>query len=340
MALFAHLESEGKVQINDRTRLDATKSFVSSGSAMTTLTIKPGSDASVVSVFNSDSTLHYLDFQFSEFTFDIDATSNKLDFQEGSTLKVATLVTGKYTLAQLATEIGTRMTAAGTQTYTAAYDTFDKLTITGATSAFDLLGETGVNKAVSILPHIGFYEDTAASSTSHEGDRTEYGIKKCTVTAGDGSTTATHDVYVKVYSVDGDALLSNDADLQSHEPNILQWCQPGRNTFKNIHRAAQTNIIDWLNENGYTDTNQKPLRKRHLMNKDEFRQWAKFAALALIFEGISNAVDDVFAKKAGTYRGKESKARQRAVLRIDVNDDGTLDKTEYIGIGSGTKVTR
>ncbi len=57
--------------------------------------------------------------------------------------------------------------------------------------------------------------------------------------------------------------------------------------------------------------------------------------LRLIFEGISNAVDDVFALKAQRYSSEEIRARHRAVIRIDIDGDGTVDDFEDIHIHTG-----
>lgn len=338
--LFANAEVEGQLQINDKTRLNCVKSFASTdNSAITILTIKPErSTAAAINIFNADTTLWYLDWQYSSFTCDVDSYNNKLDFSEGGTDLVATLTTGTYTLAQLATEIETQLNASGDFNYTCTYSADDQLTIS-ANSVFDLMGLTGDNRAASILPHVGFYEDSLGKS-SHNGDRTEYVIKKSTVTLGDGTVTVTKDSYIKLYSVAGDALLSDDSELQAHEPEILLYTKVGRNTFKNVHRAAQTNILDWLDQQGYQDINRKPFRKRHIQIIDEFRQWAKFETLYLIFEGLSNAVDDVFAQKAAKYKAFATAKSSRAVLRLDVNDDGKTETYETIGIQSGTVVTR
>jgi hypothetical protein len=54
MALIALLNYEEKIQVDDKTRLDASQSFASRGSSpITVLTIKPEASASAISVFNS-----------------------------------------------------------------------------------------------------------------------------------------------------------------------------------------------------------------------------------------------------------------------------------------------
>ena len=57
--------------------------------------------------------------------------------------------------------------------------------------------------------------------------------------------------------------------------------------------------------------------------------------LRLIFEGLSNALDDIFHEKALRYMEMESKARNRAALRLDRDNDGETDviKTDLRSVG-------
>ena len=56
--------------------------------------------------------------------------------------------------------------------------------------------------------------------------------------------------------------------------------------------------------------------------------------LSLIFEGISNATDDVFDKKAKKYSSKAIEARNK-FLTIDLNADGKLDLDESLRLNVG-----
>lgn len=101
----------------------------------------------------------------------IDDTNFVIDFQEGATLLFAALTKQVYTTpAALATEIGTKMTAASATsiTYTADYDSTaaDKFTIAG-TGAFTLLFGTGTNSATSTSATLGFAASDTGSATSH-----------------------------------------------------------------------------------------------------------------------------------------------------------------------------
>ena len=62
--------------------------------------------------------------------------------------------------------------------------------------------------------------------------------------------------------------------------------------------------------------------------ENEGEDWSKFMTLRLIFEGLSNAIDDIFHEKAVRYRKMELEARDRAKYRVDLNNDGDVDDDE------------
>ena len=336
MALFPHIDTEEKIQINDLIRFDLSKSFVSKGStAISVATVTPGVDQSAQDIYDADSEQRFLDWEFKTWNIDIDATNNKIDFTEAGTAFVATISNGTYTLSTLATEIKTQMEAVGAYTYTVTVSAVDKMTIAGS-SAFALLPTTGANATVSLLPTLGFSSDDDeadsdwTAATSHTGLRIRYLTKKVTGLVGDGTDTESESVYVKVYSVDGDALFSSDSDLMAHEPDIKKWVPVGRNSFKNVHRQAQELIIAWLDERGYVDIYEDKFTIDHMTRLDEFKQWSKYKVLSLIFNGISNSVDDIFSQKSAEYESAEEPHRNRAVIRLDIDKDGSTDDYETL----------
>lgn len=150
----------------------------------------------------------------------------------------------------------------------------------------------------------------------------------CRVTASGASADFTSSL--SVVTAASDYLYSNDNDLRVHEPDILKWVEQGRNSFINMHRAAQKNMIDWLRKEGYVDTMRNPYTKTAIVHSEEVNQWSTFLTLRLIFEGLSNAIDDIFAEKAKRYKGKEVEWRNMALLRLDVDGDGEADNEEGI----------
>lgn len=215
MAIFGHLELEEIVQVNDKTRLDARKSYVTSDEAAITLVeIEPEASAGFV-----------------------DITSNKYyDYQYATD--------GDKTVSLRITTDGSPVT---------------------------------LTKTLTIIT---------------EAD---------------------------------DKLFSSDSELLPYEPGILNYVRQGRNTFLDVHRASQDRIITWLDEQRIWDVNGDRLTKDAVVDILEVNDWSKFLTLRLIFEGLSNATDDIFHEKALRYGEMEKRARERASLRLDLDGDGEND---------------
>lgn len=147
------------------------------------------------------------------------------------------------------------------------------------------------------------------------------------VTTDGSPTTFTKDL--SVLSVADDKLFSADSELLPYEPNILDYVREGRNSFLDIHRASQDRILKWLDENRYWNKQGEPLTKEDIINLDEVNDWSKFMTLRYIFEGLSNATDDIFHQKSLRYKDLELQARDRARFRVDINGDGDVDNNEF-----------
>lgn len=133
---------------------------------------------------------------------------------------------------------------------------------------------------------------------------------------------------IEVITEADDKLFSGDQDIMALENNILRYVKPGRNTFKDFHRKSQTLILDWLNDLGVRTFEREKITKDNVVELDEVRKWSERMTLRLIFQSISNKVDDVFALKAAEYEKLEADARNRSEIRLDLNNDGTIDKNE------------
>lgn len=327
MAIFPILEFEKSLQVLDKTRLLAEKSFVSKGStAITTLTVTPGADASAISVFDADTKNRYLDWIFKTWAFDVDATNNKIDFQIGGTTEVATLTTGTYTESGLLTEIETQLLAEGLTAASVTIDADKKIKITSSAS-FKLLPETGVNRDKQILKHIGFAFD-GNQSAEQIGAPLEYGIRKVTLTAGDGVTTETQVQYMKVFSEFGDRLFCSDFDIEGHESDTPKWVKNGRSSFKNVIRRSQELILEWFAGKGWLDDESKQLTKWAFPITSNLRDWSTYMSLRLIFDDLSNTVGDTFSQAARAYEEKEVEARQRFIA-TDFRGDGNQLRDEF-----------
>lgn len=115
----------------------------------------------------------------------IDATNNRLDFKKtsaGSEL-TASLTNGVYTLAQLATHVGTQMTTvASGPTITASYSTTTKLfTLTsdgaGTTTILPLFA-TGTNQYRSAHKLLGFDDEDLSAGTTQTAVYIQGGISR------------------------------------------------------------------------------------------------------------------------------------------------------------------
>lgn len=150
-----------------------------------------------------------------------------------------------------------------------------------------------------------------------------------TVEAQDAVST-TLSQSLSLLTAEDDHLFSGDQDLIAFEPDILKWVSEGRSSFLNVHRAAQGRILETLDESGVVDKEGNKLTKDAMVDLTEVTPWSRDLTLSLIFQGLSNAVDDVFSEKSKYYAGEALKRKARAVLRLDVDGDGEINKGEGV----------
>jgi hypothetical protein len=120
-----------------------------------------------------------------------------------------------------------------------------------------------------------------------------------------------------------DYLFSNDNNLRTLEPDILRWIPAEYSSWNHIHRQAQTNILDWLNEIRIVKPDGTAFTKEDIVNKEQVRRLSSLTALRMIFFSLSNQVDDIFDKKAQYYSQLEQQARTRNYIDLDVNGTTT-----------------
>lgn len=331
MSIFSILDFEPEIQVNDKTRLFAGKSFASKGTnEIQSLTIKPELSGTAIDVYSANPSEWFLDWSYAGTSIDVGSENDDVVFSEQGWADItATLTAGTYTLSQYATELASKMTAAGTQTYTGSASG-GKITVS-APASFQF-------KASSVSAQS--FLDLAAIAASHTSDLIEYGNKIVTVVSSNGVDSDTKYFYLKAYSEAGDHLFCSDGDLIAHEPDIMSWVQNGRSSFKNVYRRSQKLIVAWLDEKGYCNAYGDKYDKNDIIDIDEVRQWATFMSLRLIFQGLSNAIDDVFDRKSKLYEASEIAARGRVILRLDTNKDGIAESTEGLSIYSGSLFRR
>jgi len=312
-----HLEKE--LQIKDLTRFDASKSTLVKGSAnpINAVSITPGANGTPISVFNASASNWFADFAFNSFAFDVDSTNNKLSFESANVTYDEELSAGTYTIDTLLVEIKDTIEDACPLTVTVSLDDQRRINLV-ADGSLKILLKTGAH----ILKHLGFYEDGQLIGTP-----VEYGLRKITLTVASSSESASVDEYVKVYSVEGDALFSNDSDLVGNESDIMSWLPKGRATYIDLHRRAQRSIIDWFDRNGYRDHKGRKITKFAVIDNTDVKLWSIYLSLRFFFMGVQNASEDVFKEKAKYYEKMEIESRNRAVLNFDLDGDGKEDQS-------------
>lgn len=140
---------------------------------------------------------------------------------------------------------------------------------------------------------------------------------------------------IEVLTEADDKLFSDDQDLIGLESDIVKWVRPGRNSFLDFHRKSQFLILDFLNNDlGIRDYERDRITKDSVVDVEEVRKWSKFWTLALIFEDISNATDDVFSEKNKFYMSRANAARDQSFYQLDLNKDGEISDGEIIDIKS------
>ena len=150
-----------------------------------------------------------------------------------------------------------------------------------------------------------------------------------------GAVSDTVNSTISVVSESTDNLFSKDTDLISYEVDLMRWVKSGRNSFIDKHRTAQIEILNELDANKIWKNDDEPYTAADIVLVSEFAELSKFTTLRIIFEGISNATDDIFADKARRYASLATTAKKRATLRLDSNGDGVATTGERIDVLSG-----
>lgn len=131
---------------------------------------------------------------------------------------------------------------------------------------------------------------------------------------------------IDVVTVASDNLFSNDSDILPLESSLYDYLDAGKDSFISKHRVAQVEILDELNNAGYSKRDGSRYEKGDISDIMEFKELSKYSTLRIIFEGVSNATDDIFHEKALRYASKAINAKQKAYIRLDPDGDGNNEK--------------
>jgi hypothetical protein len=109
----------------------------------------------------------------------INSKNSKIDFTEGGSQRTATLTSGSYSPTTLCTEIASKLTAAGTKTYTATFNSITrKFSIVQGGTIFSLLFGSGSNAYVSSSGVLGYDVQDLTGSVSYTSGYALSGIAR------------------------------------------------------------------------------------------------------------------------------------------------------------------
>lgn len=135
---------------------------------------------------------------------------------------------------------------------------------------------------------------------------------------------------IEVVTEAAEKLFSSDADIEYLEPGLIEFVKYGKNSFNDVHRQAQSAIMDEIYRNRIFAADGSKLTVAEVVDVAELKFWSIYMVLNKIFQGLSNKIDDVFAAKSKYYASKEHEALQMAMnqMRLDYDKSGTIEETE------------
>lgn len=212
-----------------------------------------------------------------------------------------------------------------------------------ASKTYTAKGAPAITK-VEIQPYTGAAQINVTNVKSSEW-YTDYqydsaGTKTITLTLNSDTTPLTFTRTIQVISVADDNLFSEDSDLIQEEPDITKYTRKGRNTFKDVHREAQKEILDLLDRKGYKTSAGLDISAADAKDKSEVRTMSKYLTLHLIYMGLSNVVQDIFSVKASQYWSKYLKASDRQIIGFDLDGDGSVSSGEGVNTSVAKMVYR
>lgn len=156
------------------------------------------------------------------------------------------------------------------------------------------------------------------------------GIKNITVKATDGSNIVTQIFNIEIISESEDNLFSNDSQIFAIESELKNYFQDGRNSYKNLHREAQSRILNYLDRKRIWNENGDPLNKFQINKSNEMQKWSLYETIFMIYTDLFVSVGDKFAEKVNQYKMLRNNERDRASLRIDRDSSGQIDNNNEI----------
>jgi hypothetical protein len=156
------------------------------------------------------------------------------------------------------------------------------------------------------------------------------GEKTITVQATDGTNTVSQNFTINVISAEDDNLYSNDSHIFAIESELKRYIPQGRNSYINIHREAQSRILNYLDRKRIWQDNGEPYTKTQINLHGELRKWSMYEAMLMIYTDLLISVGDKFAEKVNEYKTLRNYERDRGAIRIDKNNNGIIDQASEI----------
>lgn len=217
-------------------------------------------------------------------------------------------------------------------------DVSNSIVSASATTGLEYTYKIEIFKDMVLEHSYTFPTDTILKDAVLDVMYTSDGVRTVTFTMSDNDTVPNTQAISKTQTVVTsvvDYLYSEDYELIQYEQDILKYIRDGRNTFIDFHRAAQTEILNYLDREGVRDVNGNKIIKTSFVDITEVKEWSKFIVLRMIFESLSNVKEDIFFIKAAKYKAMENEAKNRVILLFDVDSSGTVTANEAISIKHG-----
>jgi hypothetical protein len=156
------------------------------------------------------------------------------------------------------------------------------------------------------------------------------GEKVISVQATDGVNTITQTFNITIITPEDDNLYSNDAQIFKIESELKKYIPDGRNSYINLHREAQSRILNYLDRKRIWNSNGEPYEKNQINLNGELQKWALYETIYMIYSDLFVSVGDKFAEKINEYKALRNYERDRGAIRIDKNSNGVLDEATEI----------
>jgi len=149
--------------------------------------------------------------------------------------------------------------------------------------------------------------------------------KTISVQATDGLDTVTQTFSIKVISVEDDNLYSTDSQIFQIENELKRYIPIGRNSYNNVHREAQSRIVNYLDRKRIWNYDGTAYTKDQLNLTGELSKWSLYEAILIIYNDLFISVGDKFAEKINEYKALRNYERDRGAIRIDKDNSATID---------------